>query len=115
MNGADIMQAMPAMGIPARKFAENATIRQELVQMDILPNTAVSAPAAIQEATAGTMLATDILEMLYAENVPLKRVLAGINVGLIVKILKICLKDLAIQVKDVQQIVGIMNITHLHG
>ena len=74
---------MPATGIQARKFAANATTRQELAQMDILQNIAASAPAEKQEATAGTMLATAIQEKLCAENVPLKPVLVGIVVGLI--------------------------------
>ena len=69
---------MPATGIPARKFAENATIRQELVQMDILPNTAVSAPAAIQEATAGIIILTAIQGKLCAENVQRNPVLMDI-------------------------------------
>ena len=72
------MQAMPATGIPARKFAENATTRQELVQMDMLQNIAASAPAAIQEATAGIIILTAIQGKLCVGNVKRKPVLVGI-------------------------------------
>ena len=71
------MQVIQATAMPARKFAENATIRQELAQMDILQNIAASESADIQE--AGIILLTDIREMLYAENVPLKPVLVGLG------------------------------------
>ena len=46
--------------------------------MDILQNIAASAPAAIQAATAGTMLATAIQGKLCAENVQRKPVLMDI-------------------------------------
>ena len=61
------------------------------------------------------MLATAILGKLCAENVQRNHVLVGIIIGFIVKILKICLKDLAIQVQDVRQIADIMNIMNLQG
>ena len=66
------------MDIPARKFAENATIRQELVQMDILQNIAASAPAEKQEATAGIIILTAIQGKLCVVNVKQNPVLVGI-------------------------------------
>ena len=69
---------MPATGIPARKFAENATTRQELAQMDILQDIAASAPAEKQEATAGIIILTAIQGKLCEGHVKRKPVLVGI-------------------------------------
>ena len=97
------MQAMPATGMPVRKFAENATIRQELAQMDILQDIAASAPAEKQEVTAGIIILMAIQGKLCAGNVKVKPVLMGI----LVRILVIS-RLLVIKVWDVQAIVGII-------
>ena len=97
------MQVIQATAMPARKFAENATIRQELAQMDILQDIAASAPAEKQEATAGIIILTAILGKLCAVNVKGKPVLMGILVLILV-----ISRLLVIKVWDVQAIVGII-------